>query len=62
MNNFNFNCNKVIESGMKLKYIYFWVTKTKNIRKCELVWLSFEVNEIICRLQYVLQGRPEKDL
>ena len=24
--------------------------------------LSFEVNEIICRLQYVLQGRPEKDV
>ena len=31
-------------------------------RKCELVRLSFEVNEIICRLQYVLQGRPEKQV
>ena len=32
------------------------------MRKCELVRISFEVNEIICRFQYVLQGRPEKDV
>ena len=32
------------------------------MRKCELVRLSFEVNEIFCSLQYVLQGRPEKDV